>query len=149
MTRPPDIKVRYFCDASPAEVFKALTKPKRLTKWFVGGAKIKPKEGSAYEFSWKGYPNQKGKVEKVVPNQLLVLAWPNTVKGKVYHTKVSFGLARKGKGTILEVTHTGFGDGDDWVWLYGAIQAGWGYFLMNLKSVLGEGIDLRSKHDAP
>jgi uncharacterized protein YndB with AHSA1/START domain len=149
MTKPPDIEVRYYYDASPADVFKALTKPKRLTEWFLDEAKIKPIQGSAYEFSWKGYPSQKGKVEKVLPDRLLVLSWPNTVKRKVYHTKVSFGLAKKGKGTMLEVKHTGFGEGDDWVWLYGAIQAGWAYFLMNLKSVLSEGVDLRSTHDAP
>jgi len=149
MTKPADIKVRYYYDASPADVFKALTKPKKLTKWFLDDARIKPKEGTGYEFSWKGYPSQKGRVEKVVTDRLLILTWPNVVKGKVYHTKVSFNLAKKGKGTILEVTHTGFEEGDDWIWLYGAIQAGWAYFLMNLKSVLTEGVDLRSKHDAP
>jgi uncharacterized protein YndB with AHSA1/START domain len=149
MAKPPDIKARYYLDAPPSEVFKALTEPKKLAKWFLDDARFEPKEGSTYEFFWKGYPSQKGKVEKVVVDRLLVLTWPNTVKAKVYRTKVSFALSRKGKGTILGLTHTGFGEGDDWVWLYGAIQAGWAYSLTNLKSVLSEGVDLRSKHDAP
>ena len=149
MGKPPTIKVRYYYDAAPEEVYRALTVPSGLTKWFVDGARIRPRSGGSYSFSWKGYPTQKGRVEKAVSNKLLVLEWPNSVRGKLYETKVAFALAKKGKGTVLEVKHTGFEEGDDWVWLYGAIQAGWAYFLMNLKSVLGQGVDLRSENDAP
>ena len=143
------VKQRYHFDVQPEEVFKALTKPKRLVKWFLEDARIKPKEGSSYTFSWSGGTSQTGRVEKVIPNRLLVLFWPNTVKGKRFETQVSFRLSKKGKGTLLEVEHTGFKEGPDWVWLFGAIQSGWAYYLMNLKSVMNEGVDLRSKHDAP
>jgi len=149
MSKPPAIEVRYYYDAPPEDVYRALTAPSRLTKWFVDEARIKPKAGGSYAFTWKGYPSQRGKVQKAEENKLLVLEWPNTVKGKLYETKVAFKLAKKGKGTVLDVKHTGFKERDDWVWLYGAIQAGWAYFLMNLKSVLAEGVDLRSKHDEP
>jgi len=139
----------YFYEATPEAVFGALTEPRRLTKWFLKSAKIKPVEGSTYTFAWEGYDRQTGKVIKVVPNRLLVLTWPNSVKGKMLETDARFTLKKKGTGTLLTVKHTGFKEGDDWVWLYGAVQSGWAYFLMNLKSVLTQGKDLRSKDDAP
>jgi uncharacterized protein YndB with AHSA1/START domain len=143
------VRQRYYYDAGPDVVFKALTKPKKLVKWFLEEAKIKPKEGSSYTFTWEEGLSHTGKVERVVLDRSLVLSWPDTIKGKVYKTEVSFTLTKKGKGTLLEVVHTGFKEGPDWVWLYGAIQSGWAYYLTNLKSVLSEGVDLRSKYDNP
>jgi len=147
--KPLVIEQEYYYEASPQKVFAALTKPKKLVKWFLSDAKIKPKEGSSYTFTWKGGTSHTGKVKKVVPDRTLVLTWPDRIRGKVYETEATFALRRKGDGTILKVTHVGFKEGEDWVWLYGAIQSGWAYFLMNLKSVLNEGVDLRSKHDNP
>jgi uncharacterized protein YndB with AHSA1/START domain len=143
------IKQTYFYEASPEDVFKALTEPRELTKWFLKSAKIKPVEGSTYTFAWEGYDLQTGKVVRVVPDRLLVLTWPNSVRGKTLLTDARFTLKKKGTGTLLTVKHTGFKEGDDWVWLYGAVQSGWAYFLTNLKSVLTQGKDLRSKYDEP
>ena len=139
----------YFYEATPDTVFGALTEPKQLKSWFLKSARIKPVEGSDYTFAWEGYDRQKGKVVKVVPNRLLVLTWPNSFKGKAFMTDARFTLREKGGGTLLTVRHTGFEEGDDWVWLYGAVQSGWAYFLTNLKSVLAQGKDLRSKYDEP
>ena len=86
---------------------------------------------------------------KVVPGRLLLLSWPNTFKGKTFETQARFTLKKKRSGTLLTVRHTGFEEGDDWVWLYGAVQSGWAYFLTNLKSVLANGKDLRSEFDQP
>ncbi|QQG48226.1 MAG: SRPBCC domain-containing protein [archaeon] len=143
------ISQSYYYDSPPETVFKALTEPRQLVKWFLGKAKIKPVEGSTYTFTWRGGSSHTGIVKKVVPNKKLVLTWPDRVKGKKFETQASFTLAKKGKGTLLEVKHTGFKDGDDWLWLFGAIQSGWAYFLTNLKSVLSQGVDLRSVHDNP
>jgi len=138
---------RYYFDAPPGAVFKALTKPKKLVKWFLKAGKIKPEEGSSYTFTWKDGTSHTGKVEKVADNKMLVLTWPDKVNDQIYETKVSFALTKKGKGTLLVLEHTGFKEGADWVLLYGAIQAGWAYYMTNLKSVMGEGVDLRSKLD--
>ena len=143
------IKQTYYFDSPPDVVFRALTEPRQLVKWFLKDAKLRPKEGTSYTFTWIGGSSHTGKVKRVVPGRTLVLTWPDTVKGKVYRTEAAFRLAPKGKGTMLELKHSGFKEGDDWVWLFGAIQSGWAYFLTNLKSVLGQGKDLRSVHDSP
>jgi len=143
------VEQSYYYPVSPARVFRALTTRKLLVKWFLKDASIKAKEGSTYKFVWDGGFSHVGIVEKVVEDKTLVLSWPDRIKGKLYETKASFNLTKKGKGTILKVRHTGFKQGDDWIWLFGAIQSGWAYYLTNLKSVLGEGVDLRSEHDSP
>jgi uncharacterized protein YndB with AHSA1/START domain len=139
----------YFYESSPDVIFRALTEPKQLTKWFVSSAKIKPVEGSGYTLGWKGFPSQKGVVKKVTPDRLLVMSWPNKIEGKMFMTEARFTLRKKAGGTLLTVKHTGFEEGDDWVWLFGAVQSGWAYFLTNLKSVLAQGTDLRSELDQP
>lgn len=143
------IEQAYYYPVPPEKVFKALTKKKLLVKWFLKDATIKAKEGTKYKFVWEGGFSHVGKVAKVVQDKTLVLSWPDTINGKLYETAASFTLAKKGKGTLLKVRHTGFKEGNDWVELFGAIQSGWAYYLTNLKSVLGEGVDLRSKHDSP
>jgi len=143
------VQQEYYYDATPQTVFKALTVPKELARWFLKDAKIRPREGSPYTFTWEGGFSHKGKVEKVKIDQELVLSWPDEIEGKLYETQAAFTLRKKGKGTLLKVKHTGFKAGDDWNWLYGAVQSGWAYYLTNLKSVLSQGTDLRSKFDSP
>ena len=143
------IEQQYYFDSNPSEVFRALTEPSQLVKWFLASAKIKPRAGGSYTFTWQGGSSHTGVVKKAVAGRVLVLSWPDRVKGKTYLTQASFTFSKKGSGTLLTLKHTGFRQGDDWVWLFGAIQSGWAYFLTNLKSVLGQGKDLRSKHDNP
>ena len=147
MTGKRIVVQRYFYNSPPEKVFSALTDPEMLVNWFLAKATITPKTGTKYTFAWNGGSRHTGKVKRVVRNRLLVLSWPDKVKGKAYLTEARFALTRKVGGTMLELRHSGFKEGDDWVWLYGAIQSGWAYFLMNLKSVLYQGVDLRSKFD--
>lgn len=142
------IEQEYFFDTTPEIVFKALTEPKELAKWFLSKAKIDARRGGDYEFTWQGGYKHSGKVMKFVKNKTLVLSWPDKFEsGKVFTTQAAFTLSRKGNGTLLKLKHTGFKKGDEWIWLYGAIQSGWAYFLTNLKSVLAQGVDLRSRYD--
>jgi len=145
----PLIESAYYFDATPEEMFSYFTDGKKLAKWFVRKAKITPKAGSAYHLAWSGGYSHDGRVKRVVPNRLLTLTWPDVIKGKKYETQVSFSFKEKGKGTLVKLKHTGFKEGADWIWLFGAIQSGWAYFMTNLKSVVAEGVDLRSELDSP
>lgn len=147
--KPPAITQTYHFDASPERMFKYLTDPKDLTKWFLGRAQIKPKTGSSYKFTWRGGFSHTGRVKKAVPDKSLTLTWPDKIKGKVYETQVSFLIAKKGKGCVVKLRHIGFEEGADWLWLFGAIQSGWAYYMTNLKSVADHGTDLRSDFDSP
>ncbi len=147
--KPPVIEQKYYFDATAETMVRYLTDRKELVKWLLSDARIKPEVGSTYKFTWRGGSNHAGKVEKVVPGKTLVLTWPNVIRGKEYRTKVSFSIAKKGRGSVVKLRHTGFKEGDDWLWLFGAIQSGWAYFMTNLKSVVSQGKDLRSDFDGP
>jgi hypothetical protein len=62
-------------------------------------------------------------------------------------TILSLSVRAKFGGTLLQIEHTGFPKAERWTDLYGGAEWGWTYFAMNLKSLLENGHDLRSRHD--
>jgi uncharacterized protein YndB with AHSA1/START domain len=142
------IEHTYYLEAPPSKVFEALATPEGLSGWFLQSAKIEPKAGSEYTFTWQGGYKHTARVLAAVPGRRLVLGWPNRVGRTTRTTVVSFTLHKKGKGTRLELRHEGYPATGSWLEVYGATQSGWAYFLTNLKSVLATGRDLRSDHDA-
>jgi len=89
-----------------------------------------------------------GEVKQFEVGRKVAYGWCDDLgKGKEAKTLVVFEISKKGTGSMLRLTHSGFGEGKAWVELYGGIQSGWAYYLMNLKSVLSQGQDLRSEKD--
>jgi uncharacterized protein YndB with AHSA1/START domain len=142
------IEQSFYYDAPPATVFAALTEPVQLTKWFLSKARVDLKEGGKVEFTWEGGHKMTGEVERLVPGRKVAYGWHDDLgKGKKAKTLAVFDVSKKGGGSMLKLTHSGFGDTKAWIELYGGIQSGWAYYLTNLKSVLHQGKDLRSKYD--
>ncbi|HYA57685.1 MAG TPA: SRPBCC domain-containing protein [Thermoplasmata archaeon] len=149
MAKVPPIEQTYFYAVSPSRVFAALTEPAQLTKWFAHKAVVAPEKGGAYRLSWRGGYTMRGKVRAFDPPKKLHVDWVDRFAGKkTFVTQARFTLERKGRGTILSLTHRGFKSGKQWVALYGGIQSGWAYYLTNLRSVLEHGVDLRTDLDA-
>ncbi|HTZ62147.1 MAG TPA: SRPBCC domain-containing protein [Thermoplasmata archaeon] len=148
MAKIGPIRHSYYYAASPERVFAALTDPRELTKWFVRKARVVPRKGGTYRLTWGPY-TMRGRVLEIEPPRHLVLRWIDQFgDGKVFETEAAFELTKKGKGTVLSLTHRGFRSGKKWVALFGGVQSGWAYYLVNLKSFLNHGNDLRSDHDA-
>jgi len=142
------VKQRYFIKAPPSKVFKAITEPRLLKRWFLVSAKFSPRKGGNYTFSWGGSMVQSGKVLSYARDKSLSLSWPQVQREKpLGMTRATFRLKPKENGTILDVTHTGFKSGTLWTENYAAVCSGWAYFLMKLKSLLQHGRDLRSAQD--
>lgn len=147
MAKPPAVEQTFYYAVPPAEVFAALSEPKGLRRWFLEDAVLQPKRGTSFRFTWRGGYTMKGKVLRARAGRSLELAWVDKFGGKVFKTAARFDLARKGSGTVLQLTHRGFKSGKKWTALYGAVGAGWAYYLTNLRSVLEHGVDLRSDLD--
>ena len=134
----------YYFEAPVEKVFGSLTDSKKLTKWFLSKAKLVPKKGGTYSFDWFGGYHMNGKVRQFVPNKSVSFSWNDKLKsGKVANTTASFRVAKKGKGTLLTLRHTGFKNPEH----FADCSSRWGYYLTNLKSVLDHDTDLRSKYD--
>ncbi len=149
MGRPPSRSVRqqYYLRSSPKKVFKAITNPNRLTRWFCDVAEFSPRKGGRYAFSWKDGPTHTGKVLEFAKGRgwTLTWEWPGLTDAGV--TRFRLHVEPKGKGTLLRVLHSGLPVGKRWDDLYAGAVWGWTYFAMNLKSVVEHGYDLRSKYD--
>jgi uncharacterized protein YndB with AHSA1/START domain len=144
MTKSFTADQSYYFLASPEEVFNAIADPKVLVKWFLSNAKLVPKKGGDYAFDWIGGYHMTGKVKRFEPNIAVSYSWHDRLaNGEMVETLASFELAKKAKGTLLRLRHTGFHDPEH----FAECSSRWGYYLTNLKSVLDHGIDLRSKYD--
>jgi len=149
MAKVGPVHQTYYLAAAPPRVFAALTQPVEITKWFAVKATVQPRRGGTYRLSWGGGFSMRGRIDEIVPSKRLTVAWIDRLEGgKTFETQARFVLTKKGRGTLLDVTHRGFKSGKKWVALFGAVESGWAYYLMNLKSVLDHGTDLRSDLDA-
>ncbi|MGC2289221.1 MAG: SRPBCC domain-containing protein [Thermoplasmata archaeon] len=139
------IRQGYHVEAPVETVFRALTEPEELTRWFLTDAVLPPERGATYVFTWTRNRRHSGKVMDFVRNQRLTLSWPAHGLGD---TRVTLSVRPDAQGTRLEVRHTGYRKTDAWLKIYGGTQSGWAYYLTNLKSVLEHGHDLRAPGDS-
>jgi uncharacterized protein YndB with AHSA1/START domain len=130
------IEHAYYLDGAPEKVFQALTEPKILVKWFLSKAYVDPREGGDYDFDWLVGYHYAGTVMRYEKNKAISYSWAR-------NTTASFEVAKKGQGTLLILRHGQFSDPES----FGVASSRWGYYLTNLKSVLRNGTDLRSKYD--
>ena len=139
------IRLQTYTRAAPKKAFKSISEPERLARWMVDGATLSPRKGGRYSFTWHGGPTHTGRVVEFVRGKRLTLTWQWPGMEDSLVTRLRMSVEPQGKGSVVKFAHSGFPKQERWVDLYaGAIQ-GWTYFLMNLKSVLDHGEDLRSK----
>jgi uncharacterized protein YndB with AHSA1/START domain len=137
----------YYYRAPVGRVFRSLTDPKELARWFIKKADLTPRKGAAYRFEWPGGYHHEGEVLEVEPNRRLALSWPHGSGRSRFVSRATFSVRSSGSGTILSLRHTGFPRTAFGVEQYGGTQAGWAYYFLNLRSVLEHGRDLRSLRD--
>ncbi len=147
LTKMRTIQLQIFTRVSPKRTFKAISDPKHLKRWLLDGATLSLRRGGRYSFTWDRGPTHTGKVLEFVPEKRIVLTWQWPGQEEVLVTRLKLEIAPKNAGTVVKLTHSGFPKQDRWVDLYGGAIQGWQYFLMNLKSVLDHGQDLRSQYD--
>ena len=133
--------------SSTKAVFAAVTDAKKLTRWFPDKAALSPHKGGSYAFEWIDGPTHTGKVLEFSPGRSVTLTWQWPGKERLGLTKLKISVDRKAGAALLRFTHSGFGTGRVWSELYEGAIRGWTYYMMNLKSVLETGRDLRSPED--
>ena len=121
--------------AAPVEsVWKAITDPKELERWFPLQARVTPGVGGEVFMSW-GPPWEGGsRIEAWDENRRL------RTRGFLEHgdaSMVEYTLEAKGGKTLLRLVHSGFAKGGDWEdELFGGTERGWRYELRSLRHYL-------------
>jgi len=122
------IKQTYLINASPAEVWRALTDPEVIEVWSDADAEFEPRVGAEYAL-WDG--SICGEIVEVVPRQKLVQTWqPDNWERD--DSVVTFALTRVGKKTRVDLLHENVEDSD-----YDGTNEGWNlYYLGAIKRML-------------
>jgi uncharacterized protein YndB with AHSA1/START domain len=134
--------------ASPETVFRALTDPDELSRWWMTSAASDPRPGGAFNdrFEFEEQTEQRrnhsysGTYDDVVANERVAYPW----EGRLGETKVDVTLRPSGDGTMLRLVHSGWGEGGEWPAAVEMHEQGWGFFLENLKTYLESGEDRRA-----
>jgi uncharacterized protein YndB with AHSA1/START domain len=126
-----------FIRATPERVFRALTDPSELERWFVGKAEVDLRPGGALKFTWREHQVAEGAFLIVDPPHRLSFRWQ--MDENLGKTTVTIELNSQGEGTHLRLIETGWGVGDDWDRLYDAVEPGWSFFFGRLVAWLEEG----------
>ncbi len=137
-----------YIKATPEQVFRAITEPEWIAKWFAPYARVDARVGGEYLIAWS--PAMEG-----VPSIITALD-PYTHFGVVKERSFAYsgqgkpvetGVARKiavdyyidaiGDGmTRLRLVQSGFGDEAPWDDEFTSTKSGWAMFVQKLKEVL-------------
>jgi uncharacterized protein YndB with AHSA1/START domain len=121
--------------AAPVEkVWKAITDPRELERWFPLRARVTPGEGGEVFMSWGPPWEGASRIDAWEENQRL------RTRGFLEHgdaSLVEYTLETRGGKTLLRLVHSGFARGSDWEdELFGGTERGWRYELRSLRHYL-------------
>lgn len=129
-------------DAPLAEVWKAWTTSEGAKSFFGPGARVEATPGGPFEiyFSLNAPEGLRGsehcKVHSVVPMKLLAFTWnqpPIIPALRDVHTLVTLRFEELSPGRVrVEMTHSGWGVGEDWDKAYAYFDRAWDAVLGNL-----------------
>jgi len=126
-------------DATPAQVWHALTDATTLADWFAPYIKADQQEGGTVEISWDPAAMWPTTIEIWDPERHLRWADPaqrspdGTPQPRIV---ADWLISTDGGQTVLRLVHSGFGEGANWDEQIEGAAGGWKYFLWNLELCL-------------
>jgi uncharacterized protein YndB with AHSA1/START domain len=134
MTEPGVIHVERHIPHPPSAVWKALTSPALMARWWAAGD-IRPEVGHRFTLDMGGWGQQECEVLEVEPEHLLSYSFaPDTLE-----TTITWRLRPDGQGTSVTFEHSGFDlDSPLGGRAYQGMGAGWPNVLGRIESVLSD-----------
>jgi uncharacterized protein YndB with AHSA1/START domain len=121
-----------FIAAAPERVFRAFTDREELKRWFVKDAELDLREGGVFNLTWGPGQHVAGVVVTLDPPHRFTFDWRDTLGV----TEIAVEFLPQADGTLLRLTHSGFGDGGDWDGYLSDISNGWEAELDHLRAHL-------------
>lgn len=139
----PAIKTSVYINATPERVYETLTTGKGWNAWFTQGSQVDAHVGGKVSLIWKNWGTNNvdvedgGPVLEALPNKRFSFRW----HGKRNPTTVTFDLEKRGSGTVLNLSDSGY-QSDDMTTDCGFLDCaiGWGEALTLLKFYLEHGV---------
>lgn len=130
------IEITVRIDADPGAVWKAITRPEEIKRWFPLDARGDGWDGGRIEVSW-GDDGWWGTTLTVPdPGRHARFVDESTVEHGGSILYMDYHLETDGGTTVVRFVHSGFGPEDRWDEYLDGLDAGWSYFFRNLKVYL-------------
>ena len=139
-------------NASPDEVYKAISDVDAMSKWFTSRASGASRVGEKYRFEFEFEDASRnhtmlGEFTALDSGEKVGYTW-STVPEEGSETEggstlVEYAISGGGGQTRVDLVHSGFGS-EAPEQVISEIDQGWGFFLPNLKSVLDDDTDTRA-----
>lgn len=135
------LKISHKFEAPVEQVYSALTRRTVLQNWLSDVAEVDVRENGRLFLWWNEGRYAAGKFTEVKENEQLSFSW----QGSEYPgpTKVELALEGKNGSTTLTLTHSDFGDSDEWEDIAKRTEEEWNNSLINLQWTLEKGVDKR------
>jgi uncharacterized protein YndB with AHSA1/START domain len=144
-----DIAARSFSmsidiNATPDEVWRALTDAAELVRWFPLQARVIPGEGGSMFWGWDGHWAWESRIAGWEPGKRLTLVENrptfdvkgDPLPGPAQQMAMEFTLETDAGRTRLRLVHSGFGHGANWDDELDSVSAGWQFELRGLRHYL-------------
>jgi len=133
--------------ATPEEVFRAVTDPEQIVKWFAPYARVDPRVGGEYNIAWSPKMKGGGVITVWDPpthfSQYSERSFAYNCEGQPVETGVTQKIAIDyyieaivDGMTRLRLVQSGFGPDAAWDDEYESTKSGWAEFLTKLKEIL-------------
>ena len=120
--------------ASPEALWEALATGSGLARWFAREAEVKPGVGGSVRVSWGAGEDWESRIDVWEKDARLVISSEMPGRdGRMVRLAVEFRLETEGGTTRVRLVHSGFGGDGSWDDMIDGLEAGWSYFLANLR----------------
>jgi uncharacterized protein YndB with AHSA1/START domain len=124
-------------DATLEEVWHALTTGEGIARWFAPHAEVKPGEGGSVSIGWDPKEMWDTPITVWEPmRRMQTVSEMPSKDGSVVRLAVDYYLDVQGGRVRVRLVNSGFDDSGSWDDYIDGLDAGWTYFLFNLKQAL-------------
>jgi uncharacterized protein YndB with AHSA1/START domain len=124
-------------DATLDEVWRALTTGEGIARWFAPYAAVTPGEGGSVSIGWDPKEMWDTPITVWEPLRRMQTASEMPSKdGRMVRLAVDYYLEARGGRVRVRLVHSGFDDSGAWDDYIDGLDAGWTFFLFNLKHAL-------------
>jgi uncharacterized protein YndB with AHSA1/START domain len=124
-------------DATLEEVWQALTTGEGIARWFAPYAAVTPGVGGSVSVGWDPKEMWDAPITVWEPlRRMQTVSEMPSKDGSVVRLAVDYYLEAHGGRVRVRLVHSGFDDSDAWDDYIDGLDAGWTFFLFNLKHAL-------------
>jgi uncharacterized protein YndB with AHSA1/START domain len=133
----PGVDLTIDIDATLEEVWHALTTGEGIARWFAPHAAVTPGEGGNVSIGWDPKEMWEQPITVWEPlRRMQTASEMPSAGGSVVRLAVDYHLEAHNGRVRVRLVHSGFDDSGSWDDYVDGLDAGWTYFLFNLKHAL-------------